>query len=470
LGYIDLVWGANAQRLQGLKGANGKPLKPYGLSKIVEKHLDDFSGFEGGTSLEKLAGGLEYLVRDGELKTSPTGIKTIVVPTKEGEFRVGLSEGWFGKGDNTWVITAYEYKRPPVETFGQSTSPKDVSKGSEHGHLAQKDLDKHSIPPLKYQVGDLDRSYEYTDFRGTGLQAIALLDKEKDGQVRAAFKRGDLGEIDLIWGKGEGLKEGKAIDIGLSKILRNKKAYGDFIAHPSLSERSRVYEALTGIIHKGVRIQETQDISTLWLKNGADYHGLTLWLRSPNRNGKQAWVVVDHQKTKRPPAALKGYHSPTDYPQEWGKALGLKNDQQTFRTQFSQEMQEALLGGKLEDNQVVYMELGPHTLFKIQAPNPKAHLLDVPSTLNQPDILSHVDGGLYFLKEFKGPKEAFISVAHKTPIGWEFSRHALEELPQLQAQIQQGKMLYKATPKKAVAKEPIAEPSARGGRETPKGG
>ncbi|WP_158653788.1 putative barnase/colicin E5 family endoribonuclease, partial [Helicobacter salomonis] len=146
LGYIDLIWGANATDLKGLKGANGKPLKPYGLSKIVEKHIDDFSPFEGNTPLEKLGNGIEYLIKNGELKTSPTGIKTIVIPTQQGEFRVGLSKGWFDEGDNNWVITAYEYKNPPVETFDQSTSPK---LGSGHGHLAQKGEEDSTKPPLK---------------------------------------------------------------------------------------------------------------------------------------------------------------------------------------------------------------------------------------------------------------------------------------------------------------------------------
>ncbi|WP_120946358.1 putative barnase/colicin E5 family endoribonuclease [Helicobacter labacensis] len=131
LGYIDLVWGAKD--------------KGIGLEKILAKHVDDFKGFKGNTPQEKLVNGLEHLIQNGALRTSPTGIKTIFEPTAQGEFRVGLSKGWFKEGDNHWVITAYEYKRPPVETFDQSTSPK----GFEHGHLAQKGEAKDSTTPLK---------------------------------------------------------------------------------------------------------------------------------------------------------------------------------------------------------------------------------------------------------------------------------------------------------------------------------
>ncbi|WP_268877268.1 PBECR2 nuclease fold domain-containing protein, partial [Helicobacter mehlei] len=147
-GYIDLVWGN--YELKASPGAK-KP-KSYGLSKILEKHASDFESFRGANIEEKLANGLEYLIKNGESKTSPTGIKTIVIPTKEGEFRVGLSKGWFGKGNNTWVITAYEHKNPPVETFGQSTSSKEVSKESGHGHLAQKGEEHSTTTPLKAQT------------------------------------------------------------------------------------------------------------------------------------------------------------------------------------------------------------------------------------------------------------------------------------------------------------------------------
>ncbi|WP_267892761.1 putative barnase/colicin E5 family endoribonuclease, partial [Helicobacter ailurogastricus] len=156
LGYIDLVWGN--YELKAAPGAK-KP-KSYGLSKILEKHAKDFESFKGADVGEKLANGLEYLIESGELKESPTKIKTIVVPTEQGEFRVGLSKGWMGEGENTWVITAYEYKNPPVETFGQSTSSKEVSKESGHGHLAQKDLADSTTTPLKAQEDATPKSAE----------------------------------------------------------------------------------------------------------------------------------------------------------------------------------------------------------------------------------------------------------------------------------------------------------------------
>ncbi|WP_163555367.1 hypothetical protein [Helicobacter suis] len=71
LGDIDLVWGASATDLKDLKDVKGKPLKPYGLSKIVEKHLDDFKEFEGNSAYEKLSNGLEEIVSREEVVKNP---------------------------------------------------------------------------------------------------------------------------------------------------------------------------------------------------------------------------------------------------------------------------------------------------------------------------------------------------------------------------------------------------------------
>ncbi|WP_432707194.1 hypothetical protein, partial [Helicobacter ailurogastricus] len=122
-GYIDLVWGANAQRLQGLKGANGKPLKPYGLSKIVEKHLEDFSPFVGDTPLEKLGNGIEEITQRGVV-IHKDGVDTIWLKKDDAYYLVGLSRGWFGKGDNYWVVTSYKKVKGeiPEELKGDSAN------------------------------------------------------------------------------------------------------------------------------------------------------------------------------------------------------------------------------------------------------------------------------------------------------------------------------------------------------------
>ncbi|BEG57337.1 hypothetical protein NHP21005_10250 [Helicobacter sp. NHP21005] len=105
--YIDLVWGANAASLKGLKDAKGKPLNPYGLAKILEKHLNDFKDFEGTTPQEKLASGIEEIIQKGTL-INEDGKDTLWLKKGDDYYLVGLSKGWFGKGENNWVLTSYK--------------------------------------------------------------------------------------------------------------------------------------------------------------------------------------------------------------------------------------------------------------------------------------------------------------------------------------------------------------------------
>uniref|UniRef100_UPI0022791BC0 putative barnase/colicin E5 family endoribonuclease n=1 Tax=Helicobacter bizzozeronii TaxID=56877 RepID=UPI0022791BC0 len=146
-GYIDLVWGASATDLKGLKDSNGKPLKPYGLSKILEKHASDFEGFKGVNIQEKLANGLEYLIKSGEAKDE-NNVKTIIGKHNGQTYRVGLSKGWDHKGDNYWVITAYKFDKSP----GSDVLPSNQITKGDGTNLHPNDLSNSTKPPLKVQT------------------------------------------------------------------------------------------------------------------------------------------------------------------------------------------------------------------------------------------------------------------------------------------------------------------------------
>lgn len=89
VGDIDVVWG------------NEK----IGLEKIINKHLNDFIDF--GIAETGISNGIDEIVRNGDL-TEKNGIKTIVYKKNGKTYKVGLSQGWNGKGNNKWIITAYE--------------------------------------------------------------------------------------------------------------------------------------------------------------------------------------------------------------------------------------------------------------------------------------------------------------------------------------------------------------------------
>ncbi|MEE3775931.1 LPD23 domain-containing protein [Campylobacter sp. CX2-4080-23] len=99
LGDIDLVWGE-------AKAANGD-IKGYGLSKIEAKHLNDFASFYGDTPQEKLINGLNEIIKNGKI-INENGVDTIWYKKDNDYYLIGLSKGFYNKGDNNWIITVYE--------------------------------------------------------------------------------------------------------------------------------------------------------------------------------------------------------------------------------------------------------------------------------------------------------------------------------------------------------------------------
>ena len=89
IGDIDVVWG------------NEK----IGLQKIITKHLNDFEPFGAGE--QGVIHGIGEIVDKGTLKEN-NGVNTITYEKDGRSFRVGLTKGWNGKGENQWIITAYE--------------------------------------------------------------------------------------------------------------------------------------------------------------------------------------------------------------------------------------------------------------------------------------------------------------------------------------------------------------------------
>ena len=102
LGDIDLVWGE-------VKGS-GKEAKGYGLSKIIEKHGEDFKEF--GEGLEGVSKGLDEIITKGEIHTQEYGRKTIIYHKNGDVYKVGLKQNWKGEPTkNSWVITSYKEDR-----------------------------------------------------------------------------------------------------------------------------------------------------------------------------------------------------------------------------------------------------------------------------------------------------------------------------------------------------------------------
>ena len=125
LGDIDLVWGEVTDAIKH---------KGYGLSHILDKRIAEF--MEQGLSKEQaeakaieLINKLPDIIKNGKIIEN-AGVNTIILKEGNSEFRAGLSKGFFGKGDNQWIITSYEKKSPNAQNFDQVTNSKELGNGN----------------------------------------------------------------------------------------------------------------------------------------------------------------------------------------------------------------------------------------------------------------------------------------------------------------------------------------------------
>ncbi|MCR2099662.1 DUF3519 domain-containing protein, partial [Campylobacter upsaliensis] len=152
LGEIDLVWGE-------VKGS-GKEAKGYGLSKIIEKHGEDFKEF--GEDLEGVSKGLNEIITKGEIYTQEYGRKTIIYHKNGEVYKVGLKQNWKGEPTkNSWVITSYKEDRE-ADKFIHSS---DFTKGealplNSKQSIAQKALNLHEKLYLKDNDSPLKVEYK----------------------------------------------------------------------------------------------------------------------------------------------------------------------------------------------------------------------------------------------------------------------------------------------------------------------
>lgn len=90
LGDIDLIWGevTNAEKHTG-----------YGLAHIIDKHPE-------------VVDRIPEIINNGELKNT-NGVNTIILKSEDGNYHIGLSKGWHKKGENNWILTAYQIDKSP---------------------------------------------------------------------------------------------------------------------------------------------------------------------------------------------------------------------------------------------------------------------------------------------------------------------------------------------------------------------
>ena len=87
----------------------------FGLQHILERRTEDFinKGFSKEEAeemaLDFIENKIPEIIIDGNIVEN-SGVYTIILKQNNSEFRVGLSKGFHGRGDNVLIITSYKKK------------------------------------------------------------------------------------------------------------------------------------------------------------------------------------------------------------------------------------------------------------------------------------------------------------------------------------------------------------------------
>ena len=234
LGDIDLVWGEVTGK--------GKEAQGFGLAKILEKHIDDFSNFAGDTPEQKLINGLVEIVDSGKVETK-NDVSTIYFYKDDKEFKIGLSKGWNGEGENKWVISAYENKK-----YKGSSETSDHDTFTPKEPLGNLDKADSTIDSLKMQNKPRAVSLESNAHIGSAMLggSVAGVESDEEGNIVGfdpqKFALGFLGGV------------GGSVAVG--KIAKNPKAR-------AVLERLRLKNVILPLLNKGEKVDSKDVIKVL---------------------------------------------------------------------------------------------------------------------------------------------------------------------------------------------------------------
>ena len=146
-------------------------------------------------------------------------------------------------------------------------------------------LDEKHTPPEREQSGDEDNGNsndgypekDYSEYKGKGQKAVDFIVKQQGGQVRGAFNRPEIGDIDIVWGK----------------VTNAEKHEGYGLAH--IIDK----HGLEAVKKIGEIIKEGNIIDTISGRPTLEKDGFRVGLRR-SWNGKQkTWIVTTYQIEER---------------------------------------------------------------------------------------------------------------------------------------------------------------------------
>lgn len=283
IGDIDVVWG-NEQ---------------VGLQKIITKHSHEFGIF--GEGQQGIVGGISEIVTNGNV-TNENGVYTITYEKDDKTFRVGLSKGWKGQGENQWIITAYEKKdgvgfNKTLSTVAE-LNPSQIPEGTAAvTDTVQEKADAVKASETKSRV--VDEAYQQA--------TEAARQKVQESIEASKAKAADLAQNAAQYEK-EAIESYKAENPALSEADIKEKI------HKEAARVRMSYEAFTQMQAQTARNlkefgdvlfqtepseDETRQIEAI----RKQYEGTDKWLKAPNGEDtnltEQQWLQVRTDSFKK---------------------------------------------------------------------------------------------------------------------------------------------------------------------------
>ena len=160
-----------------------------------------------------------------------------------------------GRGGEDAVVLDKEPERQTIFDVVRMTKDEQDANGNEHspsnGQFVSKGEGGTSKGKNKDGIEENDDSgypeKNYPEYKGTGQKAVDFLVKNKSGQVKGAFNRSDIGDIDVVWG--EVTNKIEHTGYGLSHIIDKHgdsaaKKLGDVVETGDVTmtdKRGRIY-------------------------------------------------------------------------------------------------------------------------------------------------------------------------------------------------------------------------------------
>ena len=283
IGDIDVVWGNNQ----------------VGLQKIIDKHLNDFEPF--GEAEKGIINGIAEIVNNGTL-TEKNGVNTITYEKDNRSFRVGLTKGWDGKGENQWIITAYEENTgsgkgktlSAVADLNSSQAPEETAT-----HKNSITQNAEAVNTEKTEKGKINEAYEKaTQAAREAMQNSIKAAEERKEDIRLNGAQYEAETIEY-YKKNYPELDDEAIKAKIQEDAKiAKTSYEEFTANRALEQR-RLNDMGDMLFQTEPTKEELKEIDDVRAK----YENTDKWLKAPNGEDtnltEKQWLQVRTDNFKK---------------------------------------------------------------------------------------------------------------------------------------------------------------------------